>query len=799
MVRLSLAARFGVPALVLLLASPALATTYTWNDDGGGAWSDAARWTPVGVPGSGDSAVLPTLASAYTVTLDQSPAADAVTLSGGAALELGTYDLANVGDVSNAGTIRGFRGGLDGTRVHNQAGGTIEAASGQTLVLVDSFTNDGTITVGPDEGSVLWLAKSVTVGGTGSIRLSGAAKVDCALARPQHDIWLTIDEGQTVGGAGNVWVPVKVKGRLLQDAVGGPELVLHTYLYNYGTIRVQDGGWINVDCPQVKQYGGTISGNNGTFSVKVGSSGNMGTVDNLNGGVMLADGGNLHFTAGEMVDGNYRCNGDTAAVVCDEYAWVQNPHVEEGAVLRIDGLLDASVDGSVIDNSGTIRLRGRMNFGGPSTNHLSFTGTGQLLLEGGTLDSPVGCLVTNSAGHTITGCGTVSANLDNQGTIAVDCGGGNMVLKTQPIDNRGTLVVRSGGISIRNVFRNRGAIDGSGGTLKVEYGGSVDNRQGTMVAGKGNLFLGWKTPAASIVGGTLVARGGGTVQNVGLATLTDVRLGHGTTLRTIAGATTTVNGANFVNDGVNEVAQGGTFQVAQGTVYDQSLGTTALSGGSLKAPGGLALEGLTRGFGTIAGDVVNAGVIAPDAAGLSIAGAYRQMPVGSLSVPAGSGATLRVSGPATLDGSVVLRVEGGLAPDADATYPVMTYASHSGAFSHVESGSSLAMSPVYESGSFALTGAAVVGVPDAPALPARLALVASSNGLRLELPGTADVDVRAYDVTGREVARLATGSLAAGVHPLAFAAPARGVYFARATVRGSSGVEVRTARIVALR
>jgi hypothetical protein len=93
----------------------------------------------------------------------------------------------------------------------------------------------------------------------------------------------------------------------------------------------------------------------------------------------------------------------------------------------------------------------------------------------------------------------------------------------------------------------------------------------------------------------------------------------------------------------------------------------------------------------------------------------------------------------------------------------------------------------------------VVGVPDSPALPARLALVALANGFRLELPGAADVEVRAYDVSGREVARLASGSLSAGVHPLAFTAPARGVYFARATVKGATGAEVRTARIVSLR
>jgi hypothetical protein len=787
-------------ALVLALgfARPAAAATITWTNAAGGAWSDAANWSSSTVPGSGDLAVLPTLASNYTVTLSSDPAAS-IQVDGGATLDLGAQSLGSAPAVDNAGAIVNFRGQY-GINVRNLSGGAIRVAAGEMIVLSGDVTNDGVIEVGPEEGTKLWLTATSAVLGSGTVRLSGAAKVECPLPRPQYSIFLTVGAGQTLGGAGEVWVPVKNRGRLVQDTVGGPELVLHSMLYNYGTIRVQDGGWINVDCPLMKQYGGTIEGAGGMFTMFVGT--NYGTIDNLNGGTLVADGGDLHFSCGALVEGTYERRGDAGTIVCDQYAWVQNPTVAPDAELRIDGLLDASADGTALINQGTIRLRGTLNIGGQAGNHLYFNGTGRLVLEGGTLGTPAGALLTNSEGHTITGCGTVSANLENLGTIDVDCGSGGLVLKTQPLDNRGTIRVRRGYLAVRGVLANHAVVDGKGGTIKVEYGGRIDNREGSLVAGAGHLFLGWKSPASTIVGGTLTAVDGGAVQNVGQAVLTDVRVAPGTTLRTIAGATTQVNGARFENAGTNEILAGGTMKVDAATAYEQSLGTTALAGGTLVAPGGIAFEGAVRGFGTIAGDVVNSGSVAPDGAGLVVQGAYRQSQAGSLTVALGGAeAALRVLGPATLDGAVVLRTTAAFVPVPDARYPVMTFGSSTGAFAHLDAGPQLALSPVYEPGGFALTGAAVVGVPETPALPARLALVAQANGLRLELPGAADVDVRAYDVSGRQVATLAHGALPAGVHPLSFAAGrslGRGIYFARATVRGASGVETRTARILRL-
>src|SRR5712691_7459758 len=68
---------------VTCAAATAGATTITWSNAAGGAWSNAANWSPATVPGSGDIAVLPALSGAYTVTLDANPAAAQLSIAAG--------------------------------------------------------------------------------------------------------------------------------------------------------------------------------------------------------------------------------------------------------------------------------------------------------------------------------------------------------------------------------------------------------------------------------------------------------------------------------------------------------------------------------------------------------------------------------------------------------------------------------------------------------------------------------------------------------------------------------------------
>jgi hypothetical protein len=110
---------------------------------------------------------------------------------------------------------------------------------------------------------------------------------------------------------------------------------------------------------------------------------------------------------------------------------------------------------------------------------------------------------------------------------------------------------------------------------------------------------------------------------------------------------------------------------------------------------------------------------------------------------------------------------------------------------------------VYGSAGVTLEAQSTVGVIEPVALPRVLRLAPLGMGFVLELPEAADVSVRVYDVRGREVAMLAEGARPAGFHALdlAKAAPGlgNGIYFARATVTGAAGRDVKTARVVFLR
>jgi hypothetical protein len=75
----------------------------------------------------------------------------------------------------------------------------------------------------------------------------------------------------------------------------------------------------------------------------------------------------------------------------------------------------------------------------------------------------------------------------------------------------------------------------------------------------------------------------------------------------------------------------------------------------------------------------------------------------------------------------------------------------------------------------------------------------SRPGFVLELPEASRVEVRLYDVRGREVAALFDGAMDPGRHKLALPADAElpsGAYFAKAVVRARERTYERTARAI---
>jgi hypothetical protein len=192
--------------------------------------------------------------------------------------------------------------------------------------------------------------------------------------------------------------------------------------------------------------------------------------------------------------------------------------------------------------------------------------------------------------------------------------------------------------------------DSNGGTLTIS--GTLWRNTGIMGAAGGTLSL------------------AGTSSSIGSFTLTG-----GSTLNFSSG-TLTLGAASSVSGDGNVLFSGGT------TFID---GTVAGTGGIM------ILSGATvSGFGTLMGNVSNAGQINPgriDSAGvLTIIGNYTQTTTGILTIDIG-GLTagsdfdqLSISGQATLDGTVSVSLINGFRPNADDGFSMLTFASRSGDF-----------------------------------------------------------------------------------------------------------------------
>ncbi len=739
------------------------------------------------MPAAGDAVVLPALGSGYAVTLDVNASVGALTVGAGATLQMAAGDSLSY----TGGTIQS-----DG--VNSYTGGTIQ--------------NDGVIVVGPYPGNALHVTSAIDslfITGSGTIQMAGKGRIASALARPMIHLWIVTSADQTLTGDGDVWIPIINHGLITQPGTGTRLLTLWEKLVNCGTVRVADGGHVNVHIPFVKSYGGTIVGHNGWFTCMM--DGNYGPIDNLNGGTFVADGGDLDVSAGVVASGTIiRLNG-AGTVGFHDTGNPNNLVVMPGAEMLLDGGTGFHTDLSTFENHGTVRVRGTLWIGTSVGDTTSTTSDGTIVLEGGTLmagKNMAGAYQWLLNAGTITGCGTIAGNCINAGTVDIECPTGFENVTSPTFVNRGLVTVGRGYLHVYGAgakITNLGTLSSGNGGILVDQGATVQNAGGTFLAGRSNVKIGSGGTAATISGGMLGSVNGGYFTNLGQATLRDVTLGEGATLYTIGGATTSAAGAGFTNRGTNEVR--GVFTAGATTDYVQPEGVTRLAGGTLTVPRGLALQGTLAGTGTVAGSVTNAGVVAPSvgAAGLQVQGDYRQAADGVLALLVGGYmadqvSRLVVTGTARLDGRASLATTGGFVPEAGHTFDVMAFGARTGEFAAVDAAPGLEIRALYDGDGLALQTTAPVGV-GGPSLPSLLRFAARGAGFALELPQAAEVVVRAYDVAGRQVAELAGGLRPAGVHVLELRGVglASGVYFARATVRAGGSTRVLDARTILLR
>jgi RHS repeat-associated protein len=582
------------------------------------------------------------------------------TLRGG---DLATADGTALATTGNDGTLDGVT--LGGTVTGNALPGTLQAIKGAASIIDGLTLANGTVVQIGDanSSSELDFHGQQTVGGTGEFRFVGHGGQFRIF-----DNTLTLGSGITIHGVNSAQNPddlgiFLVSGSLVDQATiqleGNNTL---SFTGNPGTSWIDAGPMVETN---------SMLNLGGTFSLAAGNSfsdtNGFITIDGtlINQGATLA----LNATTGsfDLISG--RINGGTISTSGGSEFFAAQSFTLDGVALAgslemIDSFFGANVtvlDGLTLQ-TGTIRIS--------HSNQLAFSGT-QTLGGTGSIDfadsstsnsvsvPAAGTTLTIGPGITIRGntgkIDATNAAFANQGTIASDAGGTITAI---------------------------GAANFSAGTLT---GGTWQASASSTLRLSGDNII---TDAATLLldgSGSHVFSDAGTTD--ALAGLAAVARASSLTLQNGAQESTTA--ASFGDAGTVAIGSASSLTVA-GT-YTQTAGSTTVNG-MLASAGGVSLSGGTlNGDGTVQGNFINASQLTPgNMPGiLTITGKYTQTSAGVLNIEIG-GTTigtqfdqLDIQGSATLDGTLNITLINGFGPAFGQTFPIMSFASSTGAFSTV--------------------------------------------------------------------------------------------------------------------
>jgi PEP-CTERM motif-containing protein len=349
-------------------------------------------------------------------------------------------------------------------------------------------------------------------------------------------------------------------------------------------------------------------------------------------------------------------------------------NVTNGGSLNIGGNLFS--DAFIILDAGKLTVNGDVVFGGGD-------GTSVMSLANGSMLEVKGGLVLPAASF----------------------GSPQLVVDASTVKVGGNLVNQSGGVFCCGLeFPSSVYID-HGGSLDVA--GTVNNSFSVMTVGNGSSFTAGKD-----------------FNNTGLCCSTFRFSSYLTLLR---GSTGVVNGT-FNNSGIVQID--GTSALTAKSGYVQTDGSTLLDG-TLNAPGpGVNIKGgLLSGAGTINGNVLMAGnLMAGNPTGtFTINGNYTQTSTGTLMEQVGwlsgtNASLLKVSGMASLAGTLNLTLLDGFTATLGDSFILMTFASSTGAFSTIDGlnlGNGLVFDLFYDAHDVRIVAENAVATPE----PGTLALL----------------------------------------------------------------------------
>jgi T5SS/PEP-CTERM-associated repeat protein len=809
---------------VWLLATPVPARAfinYTWNAAVSGSTDDPARWSPYGVPGWADNQYYG-YAGTYTVTYPASaPNTSMISFGGGNV----TFNVNSphttkeflVGAASGSPTLTVAYGRINSDYLNLGYPGSLtrltltgSSITGSALLHTYSMNNRYYGGVG---GDVIGYSGGITY-----LDVFGGAQYVCERTQPgSWPLRIAVEPAAvaTVSIAGRnanlfQYSSLGVTGSQTGDGLVVAESgTANLFVYNGGFINVAGGmtiaqlqnssAWVTVGPVATfgtssirtsnylaigyNQYDTLLAGH-GELTVKsrayvaVGGRCDVGDPDNDAGSLLrVAEGGTFRVnggikfwpTTGPALD----LRGGLTHVRGGAFLWPANKYLTVSSQV---GNPELAISSGVIST-------------GPSTpafNAQLFVGRGG---AGKLRLSQLGTNFSMGAGSTIVG-----DSLGSVGTVIVD-----------------SLATLSSGGPV--YLGNRG-----NGFLEVRHGAVAD--VGTMAIGVSSTGL-----------GSAIVRGSGSYMQV----RDNLWIGGGyngigstATVEADSGATVNVLHTTGVNPALTTIFDYGSLVVSYGgrlttTGTVSNSGDIYLSAGEIEAlnisqPAG----GSISGWGRLVTMLQNSGRVSPLAytgnfGRIQVDGSFTQFSGGRYRADLGTAAGLQcdsldVSGAVTLDGTLELFTPAGFAGAPGDVFKVLTGHPVTGTFSSVTwNGSPLAGQAVvlYDPTSVrVLIPDVSTGVDDQPATAAELRFAPAGAGgdrlsFALDLPQAADVQVKVYDIRGREVATLQSGELGQGPHRLLDETGGRnlpsGVYIARAVVRAGGQTTVKTARTVIVR
>ncbi len=589
----------GVVAGLLALLAGSIAgaqLTINWNNPAGGNWGDAANWDPQNVPNApGEQAVFPVGGGTFTTYLSGSYTVDRVLVDNpDVTLDLSnrTFNFLLADGIRNAGTLLAsanysqLNGHLD-----NRPGALFRIpAGGIHYFNSDSLRNEGTIhigTAGAASDAVLYISNGTRLlNGSGECILESGGTPTRALIRAYYGSF-TQAADHTIRGSGGIYCGFTNYGTIVAD-VPGEELWVHAdNRTNYGTLAAINGGALVI----------------GNYTTTQGPT-----------GVILADGGTVWMSDNSRIVGGTLSTANDGAIkggathYLTDIASTGQMDLLGGARVYWGGTGVSTNDGTVTinaDSSTTDAVLYMYN------DNVTIEGTGAFVLRttGDLNDAQLRGYygsMTQGAGHTIRGEGTISTGIDNYGTISADVDGRVLYLSSAAKTNRNLMQATNNGI------------------LRIGSGAVTQAPGATILADGGIVQL---DNSSDVTGGTFATANGGVVEvyassylsgitNLGTMTLPEGSRAYWRAGESVNDGTIVINPTGGPTDAVLYGHSGTVDLSGSGEIVMRTAGD--VSDAQLAAYYSSLIHGANhtiRGEGRISTGIDNHGTVSADVAG----------------------------------------------------------------------------------------------------------------------------------------------------------------------------------------